>query len=246
MQKIKIETAQNVDIEYEVASIGDRVLAELIDLLIMFGYLIASVFILSFLQAVLGPAGLYYGVAFVVVLYVPIFLYDFLCETFMDGQSFGKKARKIKVVKMDGSRPTIGSYLLRWLIKPIDVYMTYGSVGIVTMFINGKGQRLGDLAANTTVIKMKSVVRLEDTILSNIPDNYELKFPQVSFLTDRDIRIIRDVININNRKMDFYLYENVLARTKEVISKKIGVNSDIRPIYFLNMVLKDYNYLNSE
>jgi uncharacterized RDD family membrane protein YckC len=63
---------------------------------------------------------------------------------------------KIKVVKIDGSQPGIGSYFLRWLIKPVDVFFTYGSVGIITMLINGKGQRLGDLAANTNCYKIKT------------------------------------------------------------------------------------------
>ena len=69
-------------------------------------------------------------------------------------------------------------------IKPIDVFFTYGSVGIITMLINGKGQRLGDLAGNTTVIKLKSEVKLEEILIPKLAQNYEVKFPQVSLLTE--------------------------------------------------------------
>jgi uncharacterized RDD family membrane protein YckC len=246
MQTINIETAQNVDIEYEVASIGDRVVAALIDVLIMVGYMIAITILLSLLSTLVNPVESGFGIALWIVFYLPIFFYDLLCETFLDGQSFGKRLRKIKVVKIDGTQPGIGSYFLRWLIKPADVYFTYGSIGVITIFINGKGQRLGDIAANTTVIKMKSYMGLENTILSNIPDNYQLKFPQVSALTDREMRIIKDVIVINNARIDPLLYERLLEKTKHAISQKIGVASDMHPIYFLNTILKDYNHLNRE
>ncbi|MEJ2495726.1 MAG: hypothetical protein P8Y79_15520 [Ignavibacteriaceae bacterium] len=49
MQTIEIETSQNVNIEYPVASIGDRVAAGAIDYLIMIGYLVAILLIFSFL-----------------------------------------------------------------------------------------------------------------------------------------------------------------------------------------------------
>ncbi|HSP87285.1 MAG TPA: RDD family protein [Ignavibacteriaceae bacterium] len=215
MQKISIETTQNVTIDYDIAGIGDRVIAGLLDFLIMFGYLIGIIILLTFFDQI--NLGFEFGIAIWIILYLPVFFYDFLCEIFMDGQSFGKKARKIKIIKMDGSQPTIGSYFLRWILKPIDVYFTYGSVGIITLFINGKGQRLGDLAANTTAIKMKQTLRFEDTVFYNIPENYDLKFPQVSLLNDNDIRVIKDVINLNNRKIETLVYEKILTKTKEVI-----------------------------
>ena len=52
-----------------------------------------------------------------VILYLPFFFYDFLCEIFLNGQSIGKKILKIKVVKIDGTQPGLGSYFLRWIYK---------------------------------------------------------------------------------------------------------------------------------
>ena len=102
MHEIQIETTQNVTIEYKIGSVGDRIIATLIDLLILIGYTIALVLLISQLKLKLGIAG-------VIILYIPAFFYDLLCETFLNGQSFGKKIRKIKVVKLDGSQPNFVS-----------------------------------------------------------------------------------------------------------------------------------------
>jgi len=244
VENIGIETTQNVDIQYNIASLGDRVLAQIIDLLILFGYGFAMIFVILFLSDAYSGSPLYYSTAVFVILYLPLFFYDFLCEIFLNGQSIGKKLMKIKVVKIDGSQPGIGSYFLRWLIKPLDVYFTYGSVGIITMLINGKGQRLGDLAGNTTVIKLKQEVKLEEIIIPKVIQNYEVKFPQVSLLSDKDIQVIKDVIN-HRKNTDAVSYQNILEKAKAGITNKMGVQSEMNALFFLDTVIKDYTYINS-
>ena len=246
MQTIEIQTAQNVNIEYPVASIGDRVVAAIIDQLIMVGYLIAIIFLYIWLLNVTEGSAIYFPVAYFVILFLPLFFYHLLCETFLNGQSFGKKIMKMRVVKLDGSQAGIGSYFLRWILAPIDIYFTYGSVGLITMLINGKGQRLGDLAANTTVVKLKAEAKLDDTILRATPVDYNVKFPEVSNLSDKDISIVKEVLDLNYKSPDVLVYERILHKTKEAIEKKIGVSSGMHPLTFLDTVLKDYNYLLSE
>ena len=244
MENIGIETTQNVDIQYNIANIGDRVLAQIIDLLILGGYAFAMIFVLIFLNDTFSGAPYYYPTAIFIVIYLPFFFYDFLCETFFNGQSFGKMLIKIKVVKIDGSQPGIGNYFLRWIIKPFDVFFTYGSVGIITMLINGKGQRLGDLAANTTVIKLKQEIRLEEILVPKTIQNYEVKFPQVSLLSEKDIQIIRDVMSYR-KNADALSFQNILEKTKTSVSNKMGVQSEMNALFFLDTVIKDYTYLNS-
>jgi uncharacterized RDD family membrane protein YckC len=246
MQTIEIETAQNVNIEYPVATIGDRVIATIIDLLIMTGYLIAAIFIFIWLLDLTDNSSFYYPLAYFVILYLPLFFYHLLCEAFLNGQSFGKKILKMRVVKLDGTQAGIGSYFLRWIIAPIDIYFTYGSVGLITMLINGKGQRLGDLAANTTVVKLKAYVKLDDTILQATPSQYEVKFPHVNLLSDKDISIVKEVLDLNYKQPDLMMYERIIHKTKEAIEKKTGISSSLHPLVFLDTVLKDYNYMHNE
>lgn len=246
MQTIEIQTAQNVNIEYPVASVGDRVVAAIIDQLIMVGYIIAMIFLYIWILNITEGTSMYFPVAYFVIWFLPVFFYQLLCETFLNGQSFGKKLMKMRVVKLDGSQAGIGSYFLRWILAPIDIYFTYGSVGLVTMIVNGKGQRLGDLAAHTTVVKLKAEAKLEDTILKTTPVNYDVKFPQVSLLSDKDISLVKEVLDMNYKKPDVEVYTRIINKTKEAIENKIGVKTELHPLNFLDTVLKDYNYLMSE
>ena len=243
MQTIEIQTAQNVNIEYPVATVGDRVVAGIIDQLIMVGYLIAIIFFYIWILNITEGSAFYYPVAYFVLLFLPFFFYHLLCETFLNGQSFGKKIMKMRVVKLDGSQAGIGNYFLRWILAPIDIYFTYGSVGLITMLINGKGQRLGDLAANTTVVKLKAEAKFDDTIFTLTPVNYDVKFPEVRLLSDKDIAIVKEVLDLNYKRPDAMTYERILHKTKEAIEQKISVNSNLHPLTFLDTVLKDYNYL---
>jgi len=243
MSSIEIITTQNVNIEYPIASAGDRIVAAIIDQLIVFGYIIAMIFLYIWILNLSEGTPLYFPTAYIVIFFVPAFFYHLLCETFLNGQSFGKKIMKMRVVKVDGSQAGIGSYFLRWILAPIDLYFTYGSVGLITMLINGKGQRLGDLAANTTVVKLKADVKLDDTILQSTPVNYEVQFPQVSSLSDKDIAIVKAVLDMNYKKPDLVMYEKILHRTKTAVEQKTGITSNLHPIIFLDTILKDYNYL---
>jgi len=241
MQKIQIETSQNVTIEYELASIGDRVLAQLLDFLILAGYLFGLVFSMYLLRL---SGGFFGGIAFWIILYLPVFFYDLLLESFLNGQSFGKKIRKIKVVKIDGSQPTFISYFLRWILKPIDVFFTYGSVGIITILVNGKGQRLGDLAGGTTVIKIRNEANLNQTIFTNVSENYEPVFLQVNSLTDREIELVKEALEHNSRLSDLNMYDEILEKVKQAIAKKMGIETTMTTRSFLKTVIKDYNSIN--
>lgn len=242
MSTIEIQTTQNVSIEYPVASIGERIVAAIIDVLIMVGYVLAVFFLFIWLLNATEGSAFYFPVAYGVIFFLPVFFYHLLCETFLNGQSFGKKIMKMRVVRLDGSQAGIGSFFLRWILSPID-YFLYGAVGIVTMLVNGKGQRLGDLAANTTVVKLKTEAKLDDTILRTTPVNYEIKFPQVTALSDKYIAIIKEVLDMNYKNPDIFLYEQMLQKTKAAVEKKIGISTTLRAITFLDTILKDYNYL---
>ena len=236
MGKVRIQTAQNVDIEYEVASVGDRILAYLIDVVIILSYIIL-VALLTFL-----------GSKVVVLLYLPILLYDLLLEILMDGQSFGKRQRQIKVVKLDGSQPGIGSYLLRWLLRLIDLSLFSGGVALITILINGKGQRLGDIAAGTAVVKLKQRATLDGTIFVEVGADYIPVFPLVAGLDAGAIATVKEVLQTTARqgKRGMDDPEQLLAKTKEVLEGALGLSSELPPRDFLTTVIKDYNALHGD
>lgn len=105
----------------------------------------------------------------------------------MNGQSIGKRARKIKVARMDGGRPSLGQYVMRWVLRPID---SISYLGALVILINGRGQRLGDLAAGTCVVSMRKRTSLDDTLLVQVEQGHVPLYPEAVRLTDGQAQLI--------------------------------------------------------
>jgi uncharacterized RDD family membrane protein YckC len=120
MQTIKITTSQNIDIDYQVAGLGDRIVARLIDYAIFIGIYFVCIIVFTIFIGIndYNSNGTNIGILIVIgVWLVMCVFYDLLCEIFMNGQSLGKRSMKIKVISLDGARPNVGQYLLRWIFR---------------------------------------------------------------------------------------------------------------------------------
>ncbi|MCF6181511.1 RDD family protein [Lutibacter sp.] len=234
MNNFQIETAQNIIIKQNVAPVSDRILAFIIDMLIIIGY-----YIILFL--ILNSLGYKPSKSLIVVyalLSLPVFLYHLLFEVLMNGQSPGKYFLHIRVTKIDGSKPTFGSYLIRWILRLIDISLASGSVALLSILLNGKGQRLGDLAANTTVISEKKRITIEDTLNVDLSEEYKPTFPQVTLLSDKDVQTIKLLYNNALKKRNY----TAINAIKEKIIELTEVKTDLRAVDFVNTIIKDYNY----
>jgi len=235
MDNIKIQTTQNVDIEYELASIGDRILATLLDYLFFFAYFLVIMMFGMFAGSMLKD-----NIWLIIIMCLPILLYDLLCEMFFQGKSFGKMIMKIKVVKLDGTQAGFGAYLLRWLLRIIDTRLFSGGVALIAILANGKGQRIGDMAAGTTVIKMKQKVTINDTILNKVKPTYTIVFDEVSKLSDADIAIIKEVMQVALRTGNQQAIDKLARKTKETM----GITTNLPHTQFLATVVQDYSQYN--
>ena len=236
MDNFQIETAQNISIQQQVAGIGDRILAYIIDVVLLIGYWIVSLFLVSAFGLESNSGGsinIYF-----MIIGIPSFLYFLLFEGFWDGRTPGKSAIGLRVVKTDGSKPGFGSYFVRWIMRIIDITMTSGGVAVFTILLNGKGQRLGDIAAGTTVINERKRVNLGQTLLEEIPDDYVPKYPQVTVFSDADVQKIKTVYS--KAKKDSK--HNVIIKLSDKLAKTMQVVPEETPFVFVDRVLKDYNY----
>lgn len=244
MENIKISTTQNIDLEYVPAGVGNRILAGLLDGIFQGIYL----FLVLFLLGLMGNMSHayynndYFTLTLFFILLLPFLVYHFLCELFLNGQSFGKKIVGIKVVKLDGTQPALGSYLLRSLLRIIDVSLFNGLVAIITIAASEKSQRLGDMAAGTTVIKLGTKVSLKDTILFKTIDDYKIVFPRVELLSDKDVAIIKDVLNYATENEKPEAIQKLASRVKE----KMGVTTEMKDDQFLKTILLDYSHFQFE
>jgi uncharacterized RDD family membrane protein YckC len=238
MNDIRIQTTQNVSLEFTPANAGDRMLAHIIDYIIF----VAWFFIFLLVLGKMGNAifGTSIGTVTIIVFWAaPILFYDLLCEIFMNGQTVGKKAMNIKVVKLDGTSPSVGAYLIRWIFRIVDNQLFGSTVALLTVAVNGKGQRFGDMAAGTSVVKLRKSVTLSALKNTKVENDYQVMFPEANQLSDRDVVTIKAVMLKFRQTENYELLESVTQKVKEVM----GINSDIENLAFLKIVLKDHTHL---
>lgn len=235
MQTISVRTSQNVAIQHAVASVGDRILAFLLDRLILVAYL--TVVIAAFINLEVEIVWLW-----IVVVAVPFFCYNLFFEILMNGQSPGKRVMTIQVVRLDGTQPTFGDYLLRFLFGLIDFYILSGALAVVVIAVNGRGQRLGDIVAGTCVVKLIAQKEISANEVFITPENsYSPTFPQVTQLDSRDIELIQRALEA---RTNFGNEQPVLMVTEKIRSL-LGIQTELAPTEFLYTIVKDYNHLNA-
>ncbi|MFM2305812.1 MAG: hypothetical protein RLZZ367_481 [Bacteroidota bacterium] len=239
MESFEVSTAQNVSLNYEIATVGDRILASIIDTMIKAGYLFLIAYLLSKTTDDRDRAWWMLG-----LFMLPIFLYTLLFEIFMEGQTPGKKVRKIKVARLDGNPTSIGAYLLRWLLSIIEanILILGGGIGIVAMILSPKCQRLGDMLAGTTVIKTSNSVALRDTLYEKVNSNYQPVYPEAKLLTSADVELIKQVLNNSTYLENFEMVYTLTGK----VQQKMNVSRTEGPEDFLRTVIKDYNHLCDE
>ena len=242
MSELTINTTQNVNINFTAAPVGDRILAYFIDLTIKiaYGIVIYSVFFYWFgINNAFKTMDQWSVIAIVLVFYFPVMIYSITLESLLEGQSFGKKILKIKVVKIDGYQASFGDYLMRWFFRIIDITMLYGTVALVTIISSKKSQRLGDMAAGTAVITLKNKVTINNTILEDLSETYVPSYPLVIKLSDNDMRIIKDTFQFAVSKND----RDTISQLREKIEKVTTIkNQSGNDTDFIKTILKDYNF----
>ena len=153
-----VATPERVSFDYQVAGLGTRAIAQLLDLLIV-GFVLGAIIIVAI---TIGSAGSTTPALLIGVIgsFVVIFGYFWLSEVLWSGQTVGKKVFRLRAVGDRGEPLTFMQAGIRNIVRIAD-FLPYGyGVGMVVLFANGKGKRLGDLAAGTIVVKDSDSVAL--------------------------------------------------------------------------------------
>jgi len=242
---IEVQTTQNVTIDYEIANVGKRILAYLIDWVIIILWFLGWLWILSMAFRLGLDHALDGDVTAIfvwILLFFPMLFYDFLFENFNKGQSPGKMVLKLRVVNIDGTAPSLGSFLVRWLFRLVDFSMTYGFVGVIMVAVTKKSQRLGDLLAATTVIDLRVNAGNRQLSITDLDfhEDYKVTYTDVlDKLSDRDIQTIISITEDRRMSESLYFNQRLAQRIKEIT----GYHYDGPDKVFLRKVVNDYNYL---
>lgn len=245
MKTTEIITAHNVVIQYEIASLPNRIAAFFIDSLILFFYTIFinllltafTIGTLNVLEESSGIASLFY-----VLLLIPVFFYSFIMETFFAGQTVGKMALGIRVVNISGASPSIGDLFLRWTFRMVEVVGSVGAIAILAILVNDKKQRLGGLVSNTLVIQLKSSksYSIKNILTLKNVDNHKVTYPNIVQFTDDDLLLIKNSLE---RQKKFKNKNNnaVLLELCKKSAEKLQLDTEPKnKIKFLKTLVQDY------
>lgn len=240
MAKIDVNTTQNVTIQYETAGFMWRFIAWLIDGAIY--YLFMLILLFTILPSLLDSENETYLYIFIFIATLLRFFYSLVLEVITNGQSIGKKLVAIKVIKLNGSALESKDYFLRWAYRAVDSLLSGFTIGVISILMSEKNQRLGDMIANTTVIKLKPdrIVTLDD--LQNLPDksDYEPKYPTVTVFNDEDMLALKTLL-MRSQEYNNDTYYDLMAETVKKVKAKMGVeNIRINDAAFLKEIISEY------
>jgi len=236
MKIIEIKTTQNVVLQYELADLRERILAYLIDLAILF---FGLMFIMGIIATSLTPLTL----TIVAILLSLVFIfYSLAFEVFNHGQSPGKMAMRIRVIKVTSGQPTFADYAARWVFRLVDIYFSMGGIASILIASSSKSQRIGDIAANTTVVKLTAAMNLslKDILTIHAENTYTAHYVQAKQLMEEEVLLIKSALDRYRHYRNQAHFEalNILAdRIAEVLNIE---NPSRNNQVFLQTILKDY------
>lgn len=243
MKTIEINTVQNVKIEYQLASVMERIFATILDTVCMailfftiqylFGYFSDD----PFLESPIAQ----------IVLLIFIAFYSLFSEFLGKGQSLGKYFIGIKVIKTNGEDLEFFDFFNRWSLRMIDIWMSLGTLAIIFISSSKNGQRLGDSIAGTTVIKKKSAYgfRLKDILKLNEiqKSQYEFHFKNLDKLEEKDVLLIKNILKrfkAYDNESHRLLVKDLLLKLREVLELEQLPKTDSEINSFLNNLISEY------
>lgn len=206
----QLTTPENVPISYELAGVGSRFVAALLDGLIITATQVGLLVLAGIAALILGGwqpnlAALATAIALLAAVAV-LLAYDLLFEIVWNGQTPGKRATGIRVVRDDGSPITAIAAVVRNVVRLVDFLPMYYIIGMATMLIDRKTRRLGDLAAGTIVVKERRDVAADRlTLAAVLPGRDE---PAAVEAIPEDVRLLS--------YDDYYLIKEYLLRRDQL------------------------------
>lgn len=150
---------------------------------------------------------------------------------------------KIKVIRLDGTPPSVGDYLLRWIFRFVDFFIMSGAVALIVISSGKKGQRVGDIVAGTSVVKLTDQKEITADQIFVVPDEaYSPVFVEAANLTSKDIELIQQALEVNRNVGN----NKPVLIVSEKIQRVLGIQSELPPVKFLYTIVKDFNHITSQ
>lgn len=243
MDKLIIDTPEQVHLEFVLAGIGSRFMAAFLDsvLLVALMLLVAIGESLWLTRHLFGRGLDVWVEALAALLFFLVFWgYYIIFEIAWKGQTPGKRWAGIRVIKDSGRPMNPFEAVARNLVRLVDYLPGFYGVGVVTMLLNSRNQRLGDLVAGTLVVHETS--DRESSLFFNTAQNAGLAMPQAANLTLQEAELIETFLA---RRLDIppEVRRQNGQRIAAMIESRLNISPDARPADnedFLEHVVKEF------
>jgi uncharacterized RDD family membrane protein YckC len=158
--QLSIETPEQVALEFPLAGVGSRFLALSLDMLLQVTIAVAVMAAVSGTWSLIGSrsgGGPWYVAILIIAAFLLFYGYFAAFEAFWHGQTPGKRLIGLRVLSVTGRPARVEEAILRNLLRVVDQLPGVYAIGILTMLISSRNQRLGDLAAGTVVVHEKAL-----------------------------------------------------------------------------------------
>lgn len=243
MDKLTIDTPEQVHLEFVLAGIGSRFMAVFLDTLIqmvIFFVVFLAMLVFSFTPVFQGKYPVWIQAIAVLVFFCLYWGYYATFEIFWKGQTPGKRWAGIRVIKDSGRPINAFEAIARNLVRVVDYMPGFYGVGVVTMLLNDKHRRLGDYVAGTLVVHETS--DREPQVFFNTPASVEFALPQAAQLTLQEAELIETFLA---RRLDIpgdVRWQNA-QRIAQMISTRLAITPDQRPAndeQFLELLVREF------
>ncbi|MGH9564927.1 MAG: RDD family protein [Candidatus Angelobacter sp.] len=242
MDKLTIDTPEQVHLEFLLAGIGSRFMAVLLDSLLQ----VAAFFLLFIVGALLigKPLGLAAANWMIAGGFLAFFClywgYFAIFETVWKGQTPGKRWAGIRVIKDSGRPINVFEAIARNLLRAVDSLPGFYAAGVITMLFNKRNRRLGDFVAGTLVVHETS--DQESAIFFNTAQSAEIALPQAAQLTMQEAELIEAFLA---RRLDIPpgVRQQSAQRIADMLAEKLVITAESRPLdneNFLELLVKEF------
>jgi uncharacterized RDD family membrane protein YckC len=225
-----VETPEHIDVAYDVAGIGSRFLAALIDHLII-GLLLSLGCTGVALAANAADLGFDENIViglFFIGIYLSLCTYYIFFETVWNGQTPGKRMIGLRMVRV-GGRPIgfLGS-ATRNIIRLADFLPALYGLGVLVMFIDKRSRRLGDLAAGCVAVRDRQAITLDSLATPSaierpvVPAAERVDIPNLHVLRRDDYDLVQEYLR-RSRSLSPDARYRLTQQLVEGLSQRLGI-----------------------
>ncbi len=247
---VTVETPDHIELQFQLAGIGKRFLAYLVDRLIQFGLIFALFLVITLVllagNKIVALADIIYKmrqvlgqwiIAVAILIYGIVSLgYFILFEYIWSGSTPGKRFQQIRVIRTDGAPISFLESAVRNILRVVDILGDIYPLGLVVMFIDSRNRRLGDMAAGTLVVT-ESVSRLHSAKISTRSlgdDDQQLRLVAAA-MTPGDYQLVRKFLARREALDSEYRRELVQEIADRIFNKSTAM---VQPSNDLELLLE--------